>query len=195
MALDEHLQKAGVDNDLIRRIMSVEYPHASRQPKQDTANFMAAAIRQCETDLDDETLNAVMFDRACCKGGFRLKNARQFAKSHPSSDMTEKLHDLGSVRYMGHPFLNRDGDIQINAVGEPDGRRMTCPCWRLGGFLPENGPMPLSYCRCCGGHFQFHYQVALGIPLRLKSVVSSMLNSEGELPCVFIFEILKPNLS
>lgn len=51
--------------------------------------------------------------------------------------------------------------------------------------------MPLTYCLCCAGHFMFHYQKALNIKLRVKKVVSSIINSEGKEPCVFIYEIVK----
>ncbi len=190
MAFSDHLKNAGVDEDRIRRITAVRYIQDKAHPKQDNANYMAAALRLCESELPDEVLSAVMFDRACCKGGFRLKNARQFARIHKAATLPDKLRDLAQVRYMGQPFINEQGDIQTNAVGSPAGVRMICPCWQLGGATPVDAPMPLSYCRCCGGHFQFHYQIALGLKLRLKQVVSSMLNSEGRLPCVFIYGIL-----
>jgi hypothetical protein len=49
--------------------------------------------------------------------------------------------------------------------------------------------MPVSYCLCCGGHFKFHYQKALGLKLRVKEVVTSIF---GEPPqyCSFILEII-----
>lgn len=190
MGFDKHLKKVNVDESIIDEIMNVDYPKNSDNPKQDEANFMAAAMEKCEKLLDYDTVSKVMFDRACCKTGARLKNSRAFAKEYKDKTLEEKLVLLGNVQYMGKPYINKDGDIETVAVGNYDTQDMTCPCWHFSGSKPVNGPMPLSYCKCCAGHFMFHYQKALGMKLKLKNVVSSIINSDGELPCVFIYEIL-----
>lgn len=190
MALDQHLRKCKVKEDIIKRIMNVDYPKTEKKPKQDQANFLAAAMEACDEFLDYETVSDVMYDRACCKTGARLKNSKNFAKEHGDKSLEEQLQLLGQVKFMGKPFLNQDGCIETIAVGSKDSSNMTCPCWHLGKMTPSNGPMPLSYCKCCGGHFMFHYQKSLGLKLRLKEVVSSIINSEGSSPCVFVYEIL-----
>lgn len=189
MSLEDHLRKAHVEKPLIAGIMGVAYTR-DEDPYQDAANFHAAAMRECEALLSFDTLSAVMYDRACCKRGFRLDNARELAREHGGKPLTEKLALLGGLKYMGSPKLNADGDIETVAVGAPGQPAMTCPCWQLMGRTPEGGPMPLSYCLCCAGHFRCHYQRALGLKLRVKHVLSSILNSGGELPCVFVFEIV-----
>lgn len=196
MGFDQYLRKLQVDESIIETIMNANYPadvlHPvdAVHPKVDSANFMAAAMRKCEELMDYDTVSEVMYDRACSKTGFRLKNSRQFTKEHGGKTLAEKLVLLGNVKYMGKPFLNEAGDIETVAVGTMNSAGMTCPCWRLGGDKPVNGPMPLSYCKCCAGHFRFHYQKALSLKLRLKEVISSILNSDGTKPCVFIFEIV-----
>jgi len=50
--------------------------------------------------------------------------------------------------------------------------------------------IPLSYCGCCGGHVRFTHQYALGVRLRLMEIVSSFVNSDGEMPCEFLFDII-----
>ncbi len=186
---EDVLRQAKVDEDRIRQVMGVAYARDEEDDKQDVANFYAAALRRCEELLDFDTLSEVMFCRACCKSGFRLQNARQFAKLHAGEPLERRLALLGELRYMGKPGLNGDGDIETVAVGEHGASGMRCPCWNFQGRLPVDGPMPLSYCLCCAGHFRFHYQKALGLRLRIKRVVSSMLNSEGRSPCVFVYEI------
>lgn len=190
MEFDKHLRKAKVDEAVIREIMNVDYHKDELNSKQDSVNFMVAAMKKCEELLDYNTISEVMYDRACCKTGIRLKNSRLFAKEHRDKTMQEKLKLLGEVKYMGKPFLNKNLDIETIAVGSDNGINMVCPCWHFSGAKPDEGVMPLSYCKCCGGHFMFHYQKALGVKLRLKKVVSSILNSNGEKPCVFIYEIL-----
>lgn len=191
MEFEKHLRKSNIDEETISKIMNVSYPKDKDDSKQDLANFMAAAMQKCEELLDYDTISEVMFDRACCKSGLRLKNSRSFAKEHNNKTLEEKLSLLGNVKYMGKPFLNKNGDIESVAVGSYDRNNMICPCWHFKGAKPFNSPMPLSYCKCCAGHFRFHYQKALREKLRLKEVVSSILNSDGKSPCVFIYEIVE----
>lgn len=191
MTFQEALIKAGVDELTVGRIMNVDYPKDPANPKQDNASFMAAAMRKCEELLGFERTSGVMFHRACCKGGFRLENAKRLAKEHGGKPLPEKLELLGKLQYMGRPALNADGDIETVGIGARGMNDMKCPCWNFGGCAPANGPMPLSYCLCCAGHFRFHYQKALGLKLKVKKVVSSIINSDGKEPCVFIYEIIR----
>ena len=190
MAFADHLKKCGVDEDTIARITGLGGAGEPREGTQEYVDYMARALIKCDELLDHDLLCSTMFDRACCKGGFRLNNAKQMAKEHGDKPLAEKLKLLGELKYMGKPFLNEDGDIETVAVGGYGSTGMDCPCWRLKGLSPSGGPMPQSYCACCGGHFMFHYQKALGLKLRLKKVVSSKLNSMGAAPCVFRYQIL-----
>lgn len=183
----EALRKAGVSEATVGQILNVEYPRDPANAKQDNANFMAAAIRKCEDLLDFDTISEVMFHRACCKSGYRLENAKQLNKEHGNKSLAEKVELLGQLQYMGKPMLNAQSDIETIGIGHMD----HCPCWNFGGCTPVNGPMPLSYCLCCAGHFRFHYEKALGVKLRIKKVVSSNLNSGGKEPCMFVYEIVK----
>jgi hypothetical protein len=193
MSLADHLKKAGVDDAIIDEVMSVDYPRDSNE-KQDNADFYAAAMKKCDELIDFELLSEAMFDRSCCKSGFRLKNARQLAKEHGDKPLEEKLKLLGELKYMGKPTLDENGDILSIAVGSQGSHHMTCPCWNLNGCTPKDGKMPLSYCLCCAGHFRFHYEKALNVKLRVKKVVSSILNSQGKEPCVFLYEIVSKDI-
>lgn len=190
MSFEKHLRKLKIDEKKINEIMNVDYLKNEKDPGQDTANFMAAVMNKCEELLDYDTISEIMLDRACCKTGLRLNNSRNFAKENCDKTMEEKLRLLGNVAYMGKPFLNDKGDIETVAVGSNASSKMSCPCWHLNAAKPVDDPMPLSYCKCCAGHFRFHYQKALGRKIRLKEVVSSILNSDGKKPCIFIYEII-----
>ena len=186
MTFLEALRKARVDETIIEEIMNVEYPHDAANPKQDNANFMATAMVKCEELLEFDRIAEVMFHRACCKSGYRLENAKGLAKEHGDKPLAEKVELLGQLQYMGKPRLTGDGDIETVGVGNMD----RCPCWNFAGCTPANGPMPLTYCLCCAGHFRFHYEKALGVKLKAKPVVSSILNSGCKEPCVFVYEIM-----
>ncbi|GKX27646.1 hypothetical protein SH1V18_01260 [Vallitalea longa] len=139
MAFEQYLKKVNVDENIIKEIMNVDYPKDKNNPKQNEANFMASVMKKCEELLDYDTISKVMYDRACCKTGARLKNSRNFAKEYEDKTLEEKLLLLGNVQYMGKPFLNQDGDIETLAVGKFGMEDMTCPCWHFSGSKPING--------------------------------------------------------
>jgi hypothetical protein len=190
MAFIDHLCSTKVDEQTIQEIFRQEPAVEPREGTQEYADYMARVLKKCDELLDLDAFSTAMFDRACCKSGYRLNNAKLMAKEHGDKPLEEKLKILGGLKYMGKPFLNGEGEIETVAVGGHGLTGMYCPCWRLKGLSPAAGPMPLSYCACCGGHFLFHYQKALGIKLRLKKVVSSTLNSGGREPCVFQYQIV-----
>lgn len=148
---------------------------------------LANVIRQLEQSFSaDEVIN-ILDECACCKGGKRNKDCRKFAKDNKGKSLSEKIALLPNVQWMGNPILNDDGTITTGIYWKVD-NAYKCPCWALKGKLPSE-PMPLSYCACCAGHFRYHYQNALGVKLVIKEIVSSAVNSIGEKPCEFIFEI------
>ena len=186
---EKHLQKAGVSGEVVAEIVSVPYQTANDE-KQDNANFCAAVMAKCEELLDLDTIKEMMCHRACCKSGFRLSNARRIAQEHGEKSLADKLVLLGEEKYMGHPSLTESGDIYTGTCagsGAPDDLR--CSCWRFGGRFSSGGSMPLSYCLCCGGHFVFHYQKALGLKLRVKEVVTSVFGDPPQY-CSFLLEIV-----
>jgi len=189
-AFVEAMEKNRVPANIIEKILKVDY-QKDDNPQQDNANYYAKAMPECEKLLGFDMTAKIMFDRACCKSGYRLNNAKQLNKEHKDKPLSEKLKILGTLKYMGHPYLNNDRDIVSDAVGSKEYKNMTCPCWRLKGCKPVGENMPLTYCLCCAGHFMFHYQKALNLKLRVKKVVSSIINSEGKEPCIFVYEILK----
>ena len=62
---------------------------------------------------------------------------------------------------------------------------------KVSDIIAQSRTMPLSYCFCCAGHCRQHLQKLLGIQLNTKEIVSSPINSGGEKPCEFIFEMVK----
>lgn len=189
-AFEKHLKKAGVKDELVELITGVSYQEDDDE-KQDNANYWAAVMAKCNELLDFDVIGEAMFNRACCKSGFRLNNARMIAQEHGDKSIKEKLELLGQQKWMGHPRLTENGDIFTDycAGGSGDGT-LHCSCWRISGKVPAQGNMPLPYCLCCAGHFRFHYQKALGLKLRVKQIVSSVF-AEPSQYCSFLFEIVE----
>ena len=187
---EKYLQNANVSPETARQIVNVPYQESGDE-KQDNANYYAVVMKKCDELLSPDVIRVVMLDRACCKSGFRLRNAREIARDHGDESLAQKLELLGQKKWMGHPQLTEDGDVYTGICagsGAPDD--LKCSCWRLGGRLPAGEKMPVSYCLCCGGHFVFHYQKALGLRLRVKKVVTSVFDETPQY-CSFLLEVVE----
>lgn len=138
-----------------------------------------------------------MEKQGCCKYGKRDKDCKAFAKEHEGKSLVEKLALMFEVEYMMTPKLNSDGSFTITMSGHQNGvhtGKTTCSCGMI-KKLKQPFSVSSTFCGCCAGHFLYHYQNALSVKLRLKEIVSSPLNSNGENPCSFTFEIVgKPTL-
>lgn len=151
-----------------------------------------AVIDKMDELLTEEQKLAVMEQEGCCKGGKRDEDCKAFGKEHQDKPLAEKLALMQTVEYMMAPRLNADGTFTVTMLGHQNGvhtGKTTCSC---GAIKKLKQPFTVSktYCGCCAGHFMHHYQNALGVKLRLKEIVSSPLDSNGDEPCSFTFEVL-----
>jgi hypothetical protein len=158
---------------------------SDKDPKPKRAAFFRQAIQIVDETLAPETRHAIRDACACSKSGWRLEAAKKIAKEYAGKPLEEKLAALRGVTHMGSPSLQADGTI-LAGIGERGG--FECPCPVFQGS-DQTEPVSLTYCYCCAGHFRFHYQVALGVKLRTKTVLSSALNSVHTEPCRFEYEV------
>ncbi|MCL1807052.1 MAG: hypothetical protein FWG31_05050 [Oscillospiraceae bacterium] len=150
-----------------------------------------AVIEKMDELLTAEQRLAVMEREGCCKGGKRDKDCKAFGKEHAGKPLAEKLPLLSNIEYMMTPRLNGDGTLTVTWGGHQNGvhtGKTTCSC---GAVKKIKQPFTISptWCGCCAGHFRHHYQNALKVKLRLKEINSSPLNTNGEEPCSFTFEV------
>jgi hypothetical protein len=132
-----------------------------------------------EALLAPEKCQSVRERCACCLGGRRLAAAKAIAREFESLD--ERIAAFDKTGIGGRVRKLKDGRIVCSF--ESDGRPNRCRC------LPgSRGPMPASYCQCCGGQIKHHMQIALGRKLSVD-VQSSVLSSEGKEPCVFVVKL------
>jgi hypothetical protein len=137
---------------------------------------MLAAQMRLGGALLDRIRFRTHYHRACCRGGFRLENAKKLTAEHGSEPLERKLALLGQLQWMGRPHLLPDGRISSGGgAGTPTADGYVCSCWRFGGHKPENGPMPASYCLLRGGIFAFTMKRALGIKLRPSRYLERLL--------------------
>ena len=156
-----------------------------------SAQDVMALIHQMDALLTNQQLLAVMQEQGCCITGIGPKAHLAFGHEHAKKPLAEKVELLNDVQGMPHKAPCRPNDDGTLTVywGTENLKGRKCPC----GFikkLPENYPVPLSFCGCCGGHIRNNYQKSLGVKLRLKEIVSSSSSSNGEKRCEFLYEII-----
>jgi hypothetical protein len=161
--------------------------------KENRPESRIAMIHRMDELLTKEQCLSIMEKEGCCKGGQRDKDCKAFAKEHKDKSLAEKLKLISGIQYMMSPVLNDDGSFTITMSGHQNGVHTgttTCSCGAIKKLRQPFSGSP-TYCGCCAGHFLYHYQNALSVKLRLKEIVSSPLNTSGEKPCSFTFEIVK----
>ena len=118
---------------------------------------------------------------ACCLGGKREALARQIFSEEETLDqrIARLIQSPLIVGWRGEMIDDRSFFIRF----APEQDFYRCPCLR---FDEGKQPflMPESYCWCCGGHMKHHIENALGTPVEV-TFVSSSLTSMGRENCVF----------
>lgn len=186
--MKQTMKNQGISDEIISQFTFAEQKGNRPEP-------IISFIDLLDKLLTKEQVLRIMQNEGCSKGGQRDIDAKAFGKLHKEKSLFEKIElmktaDLG---YIFPPTLNADGTLSISFGGHQNGvhkGKTTCSC---GAIKKLKQPFSVSstYCGCCAGHFMYHYQNALGIKLRLKQIVSSPLNTNGEKPCSFIYEIIE----
>lgn len=186
----ESLAAFHVDRDTIDAVYAGCENLVSRSPRAQRAAFFRRAVALLDERLPPNTVREVLAWNACCKSGAREKASREFARINKGLSLAEKLAKIAKAPYMnmGVPSLEPDGALRIDAVSYVYEGRFECGCTNF-KRLKRDYAVSRSYCHCCGGHFQYHYQIMLGVRLEQAEVVSTPLDSEGASPCVFRFTI------
>ena len=182
--IEKTMIKEKISPEIIKK-MNFEHP-----ANNDTAKVVELIYKMDQLLSEDQKL-AIMEKQGCCKTGQRDRDSRAFVKKHKDKPLSEKIKLLSGVKHMMSPRLDADGTISVSFSGYQNGvhvGKTTCSCGQI-RKLKQPFSVSSTYCGCCAGHFLYHYQTALGIKLRLKEIVSSPLNSNGEKCCEFKFEV------
>ncbi|ABX43268.1 hypothetical protein [Lachnoclostridium phytofermentans] len=185
----ESLTQFQVEDNIIKSINSGYEELVSSSPKKQKAAYFKQAIDIMDDNIPLDKSREILEWNACCKGGAREKASIAFRNENKELSLEEKLKKITKVPNMGKPLLNKDGTITIHAVEYWDGDRFACACSNF-NKLKRDYPVSKNYCFCCGGHFKYHYEIMLGLTLKVKEVISSPLDSEGKNSCVFLFEVV-----
>lgn len=183
--LSESLEKAGIAQEIIEQIMEGGEAIQKKPTPKEIAGWMEKAMLRMDNLLDIDTRKAVREACACCLGGKRLKLSKAIARQNET--LADRIKAANETKFVfGHSVtMQEDGQILVSFA--PEGlAEYRCSCF--GGKI--KGPLPITYCYCCGGHVKHHLQTALGSQL-VCEVRSSALSSGGKKPCTFLFSFRK----
>ena len=177
----ETMQKQGISEKTISKF-------TLPKTKKATPNEIIEFINQMDNLLPKEQRLSIMEEQGCYKTDVISAKFREFGTKYSDKTIKEKIELLDKLvtKFKVPCQLNKDGTITIYFPEETNGN-YKCKCPTVNKLISLN--IPLTYCGCCAGHLRYTYQYALGAKLRLKKIVSSIINSNGEKPCKFIFEI------
>lgn len=161
----------------------------SSSPKKIKAEYFQRAMKILDEKVDEKVITNMLDYNGCCKTGAREKASKAFAKENSNKTLEEKIPLILKVRNMGKAELVNNDELLIHAVNYFDGVRFRCACPNFNSSLIYLDTSN-TYCKCCSGHFRYHYQIMLGVKLELIKVFSSPLGSDGKDPCAFLYRII-----
>jgi len=156
-----------------------------------TPEEVVAFISRMDELLSKEQCISIMGEQGCNKTNKYSARHRKFYEKHKGKTLSERialLHELDTPHKVDVCCLNEDGTITLKFGMDGEKGNWNCPCVPIKKLKPFG--FPLSYCGCCGAHVQYLHEFSLGVKLRLKEIVSSKANSDGEKPCEFIYDIV-----
>lgn len=188
----ETLDAFGIAPEFIAEMYQGFGTLVSKTSKQVKSAFFKQALDVMNHRLPPETVQEILEANACCKSGVRDKNSREFAGINQALSIPERLERISSRPYlnMGTAELDENGFLIVHAVAYRPGGRFECACPTV-SKIRRDYAIPREYCYCCGGHFRYHYEIMLGVPLKLVQILSSPHDTDGAEPCAFRFEIVK----
>lgn len=161
-------------------------------------------VIRMEKTLDPEMTRQILDTCACGGGRDFIKKCEKTGKELSGKPLSEKVSHINNDSDSKDVILklNDDGTLTETMSFQSNGKYQ-CVCgamvskgFRVCALVPEKGDdggrvMPLVYCYCCAGSCRRHLQLQLGVQLRTKEIISSPINSGGEKPCAFTFEIVE----
>lgn len=181
-----------VGQEVIDRINKGYEKVVDRSPKKVRSAYFKQAMDVLDEMLPREVVLTLLEENACCKSGAREKRSKEFARINGSLSINERLEKINEAPYMNMGFAEIDekGDLIVHGVSYEYEGRYECGC-SIHSRVKRDYAVSRSYCYCCGGHFKFHYEIMLGVKLKLIEVIASPLDTAGKEPCIFRFQICK----
>jgi hypothetical protein len=178
------MRKKGIPAELM---MQIDFP----KPSGNQTGEVLSLINQMDKLLTREQCLAVMEEQGCHKTERVVAPFREFGQTHAGKTLSEIIQLLTGLDtpHRTPCHLNPDGTLSIYwGFGQEGNYR--CVCRKINHkYKREPVNVTKTFCGCCAGHVRHTYQLALGVKLRLKEIVSSPISSGGKERCEFLFEI------
>lgn len=152
-------------------------------------------IERMEKLLHSEIVYQIL-DTSACGTSHKELNGIKKIEAETLQKKIEQIPYLGDFHSDWNVSLNKDNTLTAGwIIKKKDNFACVCTAvvnkkLKVCDIPYENRTMPLTYCFCCAGHCRRHLEKLLDIQLKTKEIVSSPINSKGEKPCEFIFEII-----
>ena len=183
----ETMREQGVEEE---KIAQLPMPRI----KKATPEEIVAFIESMDKVLSKGQCIAIMNEQGCNKTNKWSAMFRKWGETCNDKGLAERIKLFPELKAAKPGYtvddilLNKDGTVTfIMGLGSEKGY-WSCPCHPIKTLKPYD--FPLIYCGCCAAHVKYTHEFALGVKLRLKEVISSKANSDGEKPCEFVYEIV-----
>jgi len=182
--LAEQLEIAGIDREIINRIMEGGEDILRKTSPEKKADWLRVAMIRMDNLLDLPNRKAIREGCACRVGRQTTKISQGIAKDNATLEARIAAVNKLFMVFGGGVWMQENGEVMVRFA--PEGlERYRCSC------LPKaEKALSVTYCYCCGGHLKYHMQISFGRKLDY-TVLSSALSSGGKKPCTFSFRIVE----
>jgi len=182
--LAEQLEIAGIDREIIDRIMEGGEDIRGKSSPEEKADWFRGAMIRMDNLLDLPTRKAIREGCACRVGRRSGKVSQDIAKENATLEARIAAANKTFMGFGGGVWMQDNGEIIVRfAPKGPEGYRCSC--------LPKaEKPISVTYCYCCGGHVKHHFQISLGLKLE-ATPRGTALSTGGKKPCTFSLRIVE----
>lgn len=159
---------------------------------------MTVFIELLDKNLPLEDRLSVMEELGCCKSPANQAPFKAFFKKYADKPLKDRVRLMATIdsphnSLSNSPTLNDDNTLSVSwAYGQENNYACVCTCKTIIEVRSSgNSTVSPTFCACCAGNIKSLYQAALGVKLKLKNVVSSVISTGGQKHCEFIFDIIE----
>lgn len=126
----ETLVRFGVSEEVKERIYIGFEEIKDKSAKLQRAAFFGQAVSVMNESLTKEQVKDILEANACCKGGSRERNSRQFAKENKELGIQERLERIGEHPewHMGRAEIDAEGYLIVHGVSYWLKEKFECAC-------------------------------------------------------------------
>jgi hypothetical protein len=181
------MKQEGIPEDVI-------YPFECIAQEDNGAETEIKFVEKMDEFLTDAQCFRVWECNGGCKGTKHDAARKAFALENADKPLAVKLMlYMQTFNPLDKLCLNNDNTLTVTFAHKNNGVHTgayTCHCPTIKSLKQPFTVSP-TFCGCAAGGRLYVYQLAFGIKLKLKSIDSSVLGSNGEKLCSFTYKIVE----